>query len=68
VNRWNRRPISNPALLSASTETQRNLKAASSPSSVGQAVLDSFKQVGYKSVDETQVVKVDTAKVLFVMM
>jgi hypothetical protein len=63
-NQWNRRPISDKQLLAESTECQRNMRAAARPAAVGAHVLQRFKDVGYKSVDETQVVKIDT-KVYF---
>jgi D-amino-acid oxidase len=63
-NWWNRRPITDTQLLAESTECQRNMRAAARPAAVSAEAIQSFKDVGYKSVDETQVVKIDT-KVYF---
>ena len=58
---WNKRPL-DAIRLKAASEVQRSLRMISSPSKVKQEDIDAFKSVGYKSVDETQVVKIDTNK------
>jgi len=61
-NTWNRRPIANSARLQAATNMQRSLRMMARPSNVNNADIERFKEEGYKSVDETQVVKIETAR------
>ena len=52
---WNKRPL-DAARLKAASEVQRSLRMIARPSRVKQEDIEAFKAVGYKSVDETQVV------------
>ena len=52
---WNKRPL-DTARLKAASEVQRSLRMIASPSRVKKEDIEAFKAVGYKSVDETQVV------------
>ena len=52
---WNKRPL-DAARLRAASEVQRSLRMIASPSRVKKEDIEAFKAVGYKSVDETQVV------------
>ena len=54
---WNKRPL-DAARLKAASEVQRSLRMIASPSRVKQEDIEAFKAVGYKSVDETQVVSI----------
>jgi len=60
-NTWNRRPL-DEIRLQAASEVQRNLRSVASPARVAQADIDAFFAAGYASVDETQVVKIETEK------
>ena len=61
-NTWNRRPITDAARLRAATNMQRSLRMMAKPRKVEEADIALFKAEGYKSVDETQVVKIETGK------
>ena len=61
---WNKRPL-DAIRLKAASEVQRSLRMISSPSKVKQEDIDAFKSVGYKSVDETQVVGLVISRVFF---
>ena len=52
---WNKRPL-DAARLKAASEVQRSLRMIASPSRVKKEDIEAFKAIGYKSVDETQVV------------
>jgi hypothetical protein len=54
---WNKRPL-DAARLKAASEVQRSLRMIASPSRVKKEDIEAFKAVGYKSVDETQVVSI----------
>lgn len=58
---WNARPL-DPERKATSTETQRQLDLASTPSKVDPAIKERLTAVGYKSVDETTVVAVESRK------
>merc|ERR1711997_126906 len=58
---WNKRPL-DPARLKAASEVQRSLRMIASPSRVKKEDIEAFRDVGYKSVDETQVVRIETNK------
>jgi len=60
-NTWNRRPLDDNRLKWAS-EVQRSLRMVSNPSNVDPEDIKAFFQSGYKSVDETQVVRIETNK------
>ena len=61
-NTWNQRKVENLERLKSAAEVQRSLRMVAVPSKVDQESINKFYDEGYKSVDETQVVKVDTAK------
>ena len=61
-NTWNHRPVKDIKRLKAAAEVQRSLRIVANPSNVDQESIDKFYQEGYKTVDETQVVKIDTNK------
>eukprot|EP00090_Calanus_glacialis_P040289 TRINITY_DN7022_c0_g1_i1.p1 TRINITY_DN7022_c0_g1~~TRINITY_DN7022_c0_g1_i1.p1 ORF type:complete len:363 (-),score=86.28 TRINITY_DN7022_c0_g1_i1:244-1332(-) len=61
-NTWNRRPIADTARLRAATNMQRSLRMMATPKNVEDASIALFEAEGYKSVDETQVVKIETGK------
>lgn len=58
---WNARPL-DAERKKASTETQRQLDLASMPAKVDPTVKERLKAVGYKSVDETTVVAIESRK------
>merc|ERR1712241_599761 len=58
---WNKRPL-DANRLKAASEVQRSLRMISNPAKVKKEDIDAFKAVGYKSVDETQVVRIETDK------
>merc|ERR1712156_1062210 len=58
---WNKRPL-DANRLKAASEVQRSLRMISYPAKVKKEDIDAFKAVGYKSVDETQVVRIETDK------
>lgn len=58
---WNARPL-DADRKKRSTETQRQLDMAAAPHKVDPAVLERLRAVGYKSVDETTVVAVESRK------
>ena len=60
-NTWNRRPL-DEARLSAASEVQRNMRMIAQPKNVGKDDIQAFKAAGYQSVDETQVVRIETSK------
>ena len=60
-NTWNRRPLDEMRLKAAS-EVQRNMRIVSTPASVDDEDIKRFFAAGYKSVDETQVVRIETNK------
>jgi len=60
-NTWNRRPL-DQARLSAASEVQRNMRMIAQPKNVGKEDIQAFKAAGYQSVDETQVVRIETSK------
>jgi len=60
-NTWNRRPLDEKRLQAAS-EVQRNMRIISTPARVDPKDIEIFKANGYKSVDETQVVRIETDK------
>lgn len=60
-NTWNR-TIEDPAKLAAAAKVQRSLRMMANPRTVEFQEVERFKAEGYKSVDETQVVKIDTGK------
>jgi len=60
-NTWNRRPL-DEGRLSAASEVQRNMRMISQPKNVSKEDIDKFKATGYKTVDETQVVRIETGK------
>ena len=59
-NIWNRQL--DPVRLSKASEIQRNLRMIVRPKNVSQEDIACFKKNGYKSIDETQVVRIETAK------
>jgi len=61
-NTWNHRRVNDIKRLKAAAEVQRSLRLVADPSNVDQESIDKFYKEGYKTVDETQVVKIDTAK------
>ena len=61
-NTWNRRPIADSARLRAATNIQRSLRMMATPKAVENSEKARFVSEGYKSVDETQVVKIETGK------
>ena len=60
-NTWNRRPL-DEVRLQAASEVQRNMRIISNPANVDPEDIKSFFDAGYKSVDETQVVRIETEK------
>ena len=62
-NIWNR-PIAviDPVKLKAASKMQRSLRMIANPKRVTGADVALFEAEGYKSVDETQVVKIETGK------
>jgi len=60
-NTWNRRPLDEKRLKWAS-EVQRSMRMVSNPASVDPKDIKAFFDAGYKSVDETQVVRIETNK------
>lgn len=58
---WNPRPLDKERKAKA-TEVQNCLRMAAKPTSVDPALKERLLTVGYKSVDETQVVKVESRK------
>jgi len=60
-NTWNRRPLDD-ARLQAASEVQRNMRIISNPANVDEEDIKAFYDAGYKSVDETQVVRIETDK------
>jgi len=61
-NTWNGRPIESIELLQKATKVQWDMHAISNPKNVDKNVIEKFKSVGYKSVSETQVIKIETEK------
>ena len=61
-NTWNRRPIADSTRLKAATNMQRSLRMMATPKKVENTDISLFVAEGYKSVDETQVVKIETGK------
>lgn len=60
-NTWNRRPLDEKRLREAS-EVQRCMRIASTPASVAEEDIRRFLAAGYKTVDETQVVRIETER------
>ena len=60
-NTWNRRPL-DEGRLSAASEVQRNMRMIAQPKNVSKEDINAFKATGYKTVDETQVVRIETGK------
>ena len=60
-NTWNKRPL-DAAKLKWASEVQRSMRIVASPQKVNQEDIEAFKANGYKSVDETQVVRIETDK------
>ena len=60
-NTWNGRPLDKDRLRAASA-VQRSMRMISHPKSVSLDDIKAFKAAGYKSVDETQVVRIETEK------
>ena len=60
-NTWNRRPLDEKRLKEAS-EVQRCMRMASTPARVAEEDVRRFLNAGYKTVDETQVVRIETVK------
>jgi len=60
-NIWNR-SIADPVKLKAASKMQRSLRMISMPKYVKESDKDLFEAEGYKSVDETQVVKIETGR------
>ena len=61
-NTWNQRHVKDAERLKAAAEVQRSLRIVAFPSKVDPESVKKFFDEGYKTVDETQVVKVETAK------
>ena len=61
-NTWNHRRVKDVKRLKAAAEVQRSLRLVADPSNVDQETIDKFYEEGYKTVDETQVVKIDTVR------
>jgi len=60
-NTWNKRPLDDERLKAAS-EVQRSMRIISKPNTVDPEDIKAFLESGYKSVDETQVVRIETNK------
>ena len=60
-NTWNKRPLDDERLKAAS-EVQRSMRIIAKPASVDPEDIKAFLDSGYKSVDETQVVRIETNK------
>jgi len=60
-NTWNKRPLDEKRYKAAS-EVQRNMRMVSNPARVDPADIKAFLEAGYNSVDETQVVRIETNK------
>ena len=60
-NTWNRRPL-DEARLAAASEVQRCMRMAATPARVAEEDIKRFLAAGYKTVDETQVVRIETVK------
>jgi len=60
-NTWNQRPLDEQRLKTAS-EVQRSMRIVSNPAHVDPEDIKAFEEAGYKSVDETQVVRIETNK------
>merc|ERR1711872_891592 len=60
-NTWNRRPLDEKRYKAASA-VQRSMRMVSNPANVDQEDINAFLEAGYKSVDETQVVRIETNK------
>merc|ERR1712193_539741 len=56
---WNPRPL-DAVRKAKATDVQSCLKMAAQPSAVDPAIKERLLSVGYKSVDETQVIKVES--------
>ena len=60
-NTWNRRPLDGKRLREAS-EVQRCMRMSSTPARVAEEDIKRFLAAGYATVDETQVVKIETER------
>lgn len=60
-NTWNRRPLDEKRLREAS-EVQRCMRMAATPARVAEEDIKRFLAAGYATVDETQVVKIETER------
>ena len=60
-NTWNRRPLDEKRLREAS-EVQRCMRMSSTPARVAEEDIKRFLAAGYATVDETQVVKIETER------
>ena len=54
--------MTNIDVIQAASEVQRNMRMVSNPARVDPADIKSFLEAGYNSVDETQVVRIETNK------
>lgn len=57
---WNPRPL-DPGRKRAATQVQANMKLAANPTTVDPAVIQQLLATGYRSIDETQVLMIDSA-------